>query len=60
MSTSRAASASARIARIGGRCVASARRYRREGYWRRPLRNLVCLSLFFAGEAPRHIARIYG
>jgi rSAM/selenodomain-associated transferase 2 len=50
----------ARLARIGTRCVASAKRYRREGYWRRPLRNLVCLSLFYAGVAPRHIARIYG
>jgi rSAM/selenodomain-associated transferase 2 len=49
-----------RLARIGGRCVASASRYRRDGYWRRPLRNLFCLSLYFAGVAPERIARIYG
>jgi rSAM/selenodomain-associated transferase 2 len=48
-----------RLARIGARCVASARRYRSEGYWRRPLRNLVCLSLYFMGVTPERIARIY-
>ena len=30
------------------------------GYCRRPLRNLVCLSLYFAGVPPRRIARLYG
>jgi rSAM/selenodomain-associated transferase 2 len=49
-----------RLARIGVCCVASARRYRRDGYWRRPLRNLFCLSLFFAGMPPERIARLYG
>ncbi len=49
-----------RLARIGTRCVASARRYRRDGYWRRPLRNLFCLSLYFVGMAPERIARFYG
>jgi rSAM/selenodomain-associated transferase 2 len=49
-----------RLARIGGRCIASARRYRQDGHWRRALRNLFCLSLYFAGVAPHRIARIYG
>ena len=49
-----------RLARIGVRCIASARRYRRGGYWRRPLRNLVCLSLYFAGMPPGWIVRLYG
>ncbi|MBV9015980.1 MAG: TIGR04283 family arsenosugar biosynthesis glycosyltransferase [Alphaproteobacteria bacterium] len=49
-----------RLAPIGARVIASARRYRRDGYWRRPLRNLLCLSLYFAGVPPRHIARLYG
>ena len=39
---------------------ASARRYRSGGYLRRPARNLLCLSLYFAGVPPRHIARLYG
>ncbi len=49
-----------RLARIGVRCVSSARRYRQDGYWRRPLRNLFCLSLYFAGMPPERIARLYG
>jgi rSAM/selenodomain-associated transferase 2 len=48
-----------RLARIGARCVASARRYRRDGYLRRPLRNLMCLSLYFAGVPPANILRLY-
>lgn len=49
-----------RLSCLGVRCLTSATRYRRGGYWRRPLRNLFCLSLYMAGAAPRHIARIYG
>ena len=49
-----------RLARIGARCLASARRYRRDGYFRRPLRNLVCLSLYFAGMRPDRLIRLYG
>ncbi len=49
-----------RLARIGARCLASARRYRRDGYLRRPLRNLLCLSLYFAHVPPWRIARLYG
>jgi rSAM/selenodomain-associated transferase 2 len=49
-----------RLARVGARCVTSARRYRRGGYWCRPLRNLLCLSLYFIGVPARRIVRIYG
>jgi rSAM/selenodomain-associated transferase 2 len=49
-----------RVARIGARCIASARRYRTDGYIRRPLRNLVCLSLYVAGVPPARIVRLYG
>jgi rSAM/selenodomain-associated transferase 2 len=48
-----------RLARIGAACATSARNYRRGGYWRRPLRNLVCLSLYFAGMRPERILRLY-
>jgi rSAM/selenodomain-associated transferase 2 len=49
-----------RLAPIGTRCFASAHRYRRDGYVRRPLRNLLCLSLYLAGVPPARIARLYG
>ncbi|MGH7046303.1 MAG: TIGR04283 family arsenosugar biosynthesis glycosyltransferase [Stellaceae bacterium] len=49
-----------RLVPIGARCIASAERYRRDGYWRRPLRNLICLSLYFAGLPPARIVRLYG
>jgi len=48
-----------RLARIGARCISSPQRYRREGYWRRPLRNLFCLSLYFTGVSPYRIMRLY-
>jgi rSAM/selenodomain-associated transferase 2 len=49
-----------RLARIGCRCISSALRYRQGGYWRRPLRNLSCLLLYFAGVPPQRVARFYG
>jgi rSAM/selenodomain-associated transferase 2 len=49
-----------RLARIGVRCITSARRYQRDGYLRRPLRNLLCLSLYFTGMPPARIVRLYG
>jgi hypothetical protein len=49
-----------RLAPIAANAVSSARRYRREGYLRRPLRNLLCLSLYLAGVPPRRITRLYG
>ncbi|MGE0258560.1 MAG: TIGR04283 family arsenosugar biosynthesis glycosyltransferase [Alphaproteobacteria bacterium] len=49
-----------RLAPIAAPLHSSARRYVSEGYVRRPLRNLLCLSLYFAGVPPRRIARIYG
>jgi rSAM/selenodomain-associated transferase 2 len=49
-----------RLFRIGARCISSPQRYQRGGYWRRPLRNLFCLSLYFARVSPHRIARLYG
>lgn len=39
---------------------ASPRRYLEAGYIRRPLRNILCLSLYLVGVPARHIARLYG
>jgi len=38
----------------------SAERYRRNGYIRRPLRNLSCLALYLMGVTPSVIRRLYG
>jgi hypothetical protein len=50
----------ARLRPIGATMLGSARRYRRDGYLRRPLRNVLCLSLYFAGLSPYRIAKFYG
>ena len=50
----------ARLKAIGATMLTSAKRYRRDGYWRRSVRNLLCLTLYFAGVKPARIARIYG
>jgi rSAM/selenodomain-associated transferase 2 len=49
-----------RLVLLDATVISSARRYRGGGYIRRPLRNLLCLSLYFAGVPPRRIARLYG
>jgi rSAM/selenodomain-associated transferase 2 len=49
-----------RLSILDHRAVTSAARYRRDGYLRRSLGNLGCLSLYFAGVPPRLIARLYG
>ena len=49
----------ARLRPLGATMLASARRYRRDGYLRRSLRNLLCLALYFAGMSPARIAKIY-
>jgi rSAM/selenodomain-associated transferase 2 len=39
--------------------VTSAERYRRDGYLRRPVRNLICVGLYFVGFPPRLIDSLY-
>ena len=38
----------------------SAERYRRDGYWHRSARNLLCLALYYLGFSPHLIKRVYG
>lgn len=40
--------------------VTSAERYERDGWLVRPMRNLGCLALYFAGLSPAVIRRLYG
>ena len=49
-----------RLTRLDAEAVTSAARYRREGYLRRPLRNILCLTLYFLGLPPRILVRLYG
>jgi len=49
-----------RLVAIGAAALTSAARYRRDGYVRRSLRNLLCLLLYFLGVPPRLIRHVYG
>ena len=49
-----------RLTQLDSAAVTSAVRYRRDGWWLRPLRNLALLTLYFAGLPPRWLARLYG
>jgi rSAM/selenodomain-associated transferase 2 len=40
--------------------ITSAAKWQHQGWCRRSLRNLACLTLYFAGVPPRLIARLYG
>jgi rSAM/selenodomain-associated transferase 2 len=48
-----------RLSALDAAAVTSAERWLRDGWLRRSARNLLCLSLWFAGVPPRHIARWY-
>lgn len=48
-----------RLRFLDGAVVTSARRYARDGYLRRMLRNAGCLTLYFLGMPPARIRRIY-
>ncbi len=49
-----------RLRPLAADAVTSARKWETEGYLRRSGRNLLCLSLWFAGVPPERIRRIYG
>jgi rSAM/selenodomain-associated transferase 2 len=45
---------------LDAEAVTSAERYERDGWILRPMRNLGCLALYFAGLSPTVIRRLYG
>jgi rSAM/selenodomain-associated transferase 2 len=49
-----------RIVILEADAVTSALRYRRDGWWLRPLRNLALLALYFLGAPPRLLRHLYG
>ena len=48
-----------RLTMLDALAVTSAARYRRDGFWLRPLRNQLCLLLWFLGVPSRVLKRIY-
>lgn len=49
-----------RLVPLAADALTSAVRYRRDGYWRRPARNLSLLALYFLGVPPARLVRWYG
>jgi rSAM/selenodomain-associated transferase 2 len=49
-----------RLVALDADAVTSAQRYERDGWLARPMRNLTCLSLYFAGLPPSVLRRLYG
>ena len=49
-----------RLTLLDARGVTSAARYRRDGYFRRVLRNQACMMLYYCGASDERIARAYG
>jgi rSAM/selenodomain-associated transferase 2 len=45
---------------LDAKAITSAERYEREGWLMRPMRNLACLALYFAGLPPPLLRRLYG
>jgi rSAM/selenodomain-associated transferase 2 len=48
-----------RLVRLEVDALTSAVRYRRDGWWLRPMRNLSLLGLWFCGMSPERLARLY-
>ena len=49
-----------RLVELPATATTSAERYRRDGYWWRPFKNLSLLTLYFMGVPPKRLARMYG
>jgi rSAM/selenodomain-associated transferase 2 len=45
---------------LAATALTSAARYQRDGFVRRPLRNVVCLTLYYCGVPPARIKKLYG
>ena len=50
----------ARLRMLDAPLTTSAERYERGGYWRRSLRNFLCLTLYFLGVSSGPLRRLYG
>jgi rSAM/selenodomain-associated transferase 2 len=50
---------SSRLRPLGAGALTSAARWRRDGWWRRSSRNLLCLLSYSLGASPERVARLY-
>ncbi len=48
------------LSALDAEAITSVERYERDGWIARPMRNLSCLTLYFAGLSPTVIRRLYG
>lgn len=48
-----------RLHALPSAAVTSARKYRRDGWWGRPIKNLICLGLYYLGVPISIIVRLY-
>ena len=48
-----------RLKRLPATVITSAVKYRTDGWWRRPFKNLLCLELYLAGAPMKWIERLY-
>ncbi len=49
----------ARLTMLGATALTSADRYRKSGYMRRVMRNILCLTAYFAGVSPARLRQFY-
>jgi hypothetical protein len=49
-----------RLERLGVAATTSAERWRRDGWFSRSARNLLCLAVYALGFSPERVARLYG
>ena len=49
-----------RLQQLSVKAITSAAKYRRDGYWQRSCKNMVCLALYFLGVSPKQIVKLYG
>lgn len=48
-----------RVKRLPADAITSAQRYRTQGWWLRPVKNLLCLTLYFLGAPNAWIKKLY-
>jgi len=48
-----------RLKQLSALSITSSKRYKKNGYFNRCFKNLICLSLYFLGVPPEHLIKLY-